>query len=116
MLIVVGNFGRLGNQLWTHANSIAFALENRLRLLDTCFVHSDLFRGKEGLARELQDTVVPPENLPAFLDEFLAVLSANGLGFGIYGHVDVGCLHIRPALNIDEQSDRTRLVAVSDAD
>ncbi len=62
MLIVVGNFGRLGNQLWTHANSIAFALENRLRLLDTCFVHSDLFRGKEGLARELQDTVVPPDS------------------------------------------------------
>ncbi len=72
----------------------------------------------DGTARPVafvEDTVVPPENLPAFLDEFLAVLSANGLGFGIYGHVDVGCLHIRPALNIDEQADRTRLVAVSDA-
>lgn len=63
----------------------------------------------------VEDTVVPPENLPAFLDEFLAVLSQNGLGFGIYGHVDVGCLHIRPALNIDAAADRNRLVAVSDA-
>ena len=72
----------------------------------------------DGPARPIafvEDTVVPPENLPAFVDEFLAVLSANGLGFGIYGHVDVGCLHIRPALNIDREADRDRLVAVSDA-
>ncbi|MBO9457005.1 FAD-binding oxidoreductase [Paracoccus sp. R12_1] len=63
----------------------------------------------------VEDTVVPPENLPAFIDDFLEVLSENGLGFGIYGHVDVGCLHIRPALNIDAEADRARLVAVSDA-
>ena len=63
----------------------------------------------------VEDTVVPPENLPAFLDEFLDILSRNGLGFGIYGHVDVGCLHIRPALNIDSPTDRNRLVAISDA-
>ncbi len=72
----------------------------------------------DGPARPIafvEDTVVPPENLPAFLDEFLAVLSRNGLGFGIHGHVDVGCLHIRPALNIDSVADRDRLVAVSDA-
>ncbi|WP_347309877.1 FAD-binding and (Fe-S)-binding domain-containing protein [Defluviimonas sp. SAOS-178_SWC] len=72
----------------------------------------------DGTARPIafvEDTVVPPENLPAFVDEFLAVLSANGLGFGIYGHVDVGCLHIRPALNVDQMPDRERLVAISDA-
>lgn len=72
----------------------------------------------DGAARPVafvEDAVVPPENLAAFVDEFLAVLTANGLGFGLYGHVDVGCLHIRPALNIDEAADRGRLVAVSDA-
>ncbi|MBZ4689299.1 MAG: Fe-S protein [Cereibacter sp.] len=72
----------------------------------------------DGPARPIafvEDTVVPPENLPAFVDDFLAVLSRHGLGFGIYGHVDVGCLHIRPALNIDLAEDRARLVAVSDA-
>jgi FAD/FMN-containing dehydrogenase/Fe-S oxidoreductase len=63
----------------------------------------------------VEDCVVPPENLPAFVDEFLALLKANGLGFGIYGHVDVGCLHIRPALDIDASADREKLVAVSDA-
>ncbi|RWR09602.1 FAD-binding and (Fe-S)-binding domain-containing protein [Paenirhodobacter populi] len=63
----------------------------------------------------VEDCVVPPENLPAFVDEFLAVLTRHDLGFGIYGHVDVGCLHIRPALNIDADADREKLVAVSDA-
>ncbi|WP_233193145.1 FAD-binding and (Fe-S)-binding domain-containing protein [Acidimangrovimonas sediminis] len=63
----------------------------------------------------VEDCVVPPERLPGFLDGFLAILRENGLGFGIYGHVDVGCLHIRPALNIDAEADRQKLVAVSDA-
>lgn len=62
----------------------------------------------------VEDCVVPPENLAPFIDGFLALLSRHGLGFGIYGHVDVGCLHIRPALNIDDAVDRAKLVAVSD--
>lgn len=72
----------------------------------------------EGRARPVafvEDCVVPPENLPAFVDEFLEILTANELNFGIYGHVDVGCLHIRPALDIDVDADREKLVAVSDA-
>lgn len=72
----------------------------------------------EGRARPVafvEDTVVPPENLPAFLDDFLETLHTQGLEFGLYGHVDVGCLHIRPALDIDSATDRARLKAVSDA-
>lgn len=71
----------------------------------------------EGRARPVafvEDCVVPPETLPEFLDGFLEILARHGLSFGIYGHVDVGCLHIRPALDIDAEADRTRLVQVSD--
>ncbi|WP_108260212.1 FAD-linked oxidase C-terminal domain-containing protein [Mangrovicoccus ximenensis] len=71
----------------------------------------------EGRARPVafvEDCVVPPEELPAFLDGFLGILKSHGLGFGIYGHVDVGCLHIRPALDIDSEADRERLKQVSD--
>jgi len=71
----------------------------------------------EGRARPVafvEDCVVPPEELPAFLDGFLGILDQHGLGYGIYGHVDVGCLHIRPALDIDAEADRARLVQVSD--
>ncbi|NEI73678.1 FAD-binding protein [Rhizobium lusitanum] len=63
----------------------------------------------------VEDCVVPPDNLPDFVEEFLAVLDGYGLNFGIYGHVDVGCLHIRPALDIDMERDREKLVAISDS-
>lgn len=72
----------------------------------------------KGAARPVafvEDCVVPPASLPAFLDEFLAILNAHQLQFGIYGHADVGCLHVRPALNIDQPADRKTLQAVSDA-
>ncbi|MBE9636453.1 FAD-binding and (Fe-S)-binding domain-containing protein [Salipiger mangrovisoli] len=71
----------------------------------------------EGRARPVafvEDCVVPPETLPGFLDGFLDILTRHGLSFGIYGHVDVGCLHIRPALDIDTEEGRGRLVQVSD--
>ncbi len=71
----------------------------------------------DGRARPVafvEDCVVPPEVLPQFLDGFLRILTRHGLTFGIYGHVDVGCLHIRPALDIDAEAGRATLVAVSD--
>lgn len=72
----------------------------------------------EGRARPVafvEDAVVPPENLAAFLEDFLAVLDGFGLSYGIYGHADVGCLHVRPALDIDSINDRKALAEVSDA-
>jgi FAD/FMN-containing dehydrogenase/Fe-S oxidoreductase len=63
----------------------------------------------------VEDCVVPPENLADFVHDFTAVLQQHGLDFAMYGHVDVGCLHIRPALNIDAEADRAKLVSVSDA-
>ncbi len=71
----------------------------------------------QGAARPVafvEDTVVPPERLAEFLDEFLATLDRYGLIYGIYGHADVGCLHVRPALNIDRHTDREILQRVSD--
>lgn len=71
----------------------------------------------QGRARPVafvEDTVVPPERLASFLDDFLAALDSHGLTYGIYGHADVGCLHVRPALNIDSEADRETLQSVSD--
>ncbi|MGY6704597.1 FAD-binding and (Fe-S)-binding domain-containing protein [Roseinatronobacter sp.] len=72
----------------------------------------------KGAARPVafvEDVVVPPESLPQFLDEFLTLLTARNLTFGVYGHADVGCLHIRPALNIDSPQDRAAMVEISDS-
>ena len=43
---------------------------------------------------------VPPERLPEYVEEFSAVLARHGLQAGFYGHCSVGCLHIRPFVDL----------------
>ncbi|QKK26465.1 D-2-hydroxyglutarate dehydrogenase YdiJ [Rhizobium hidalgonense] len=63
----------------------------------------------------VEDTAVPPENLAAYISEFRALLDGAGLSYGMFGHVDAGVLHVRPALDLT-RDDHTRLVReVSDA-
>ncbi|WP_255266410.1 FAD-binding and (Fe-S)-binding domain-containing protein [Thioclava sp. ES.031] len=50
----------------------------------------------------VEDTAVPPEHLADFIAEFRAVLDARGLDYGMFGHVDAGVLHVRPALDMRE--------------
>ncbi len=53
----------------------------------------------------VEDTVVPPEHLQSYVREFRALLDAEGLRYGMFGHVDVGCLHVRPALDLKDRSE-----------
>ncbi len=62
----------------------------------------------------VEDTAVPPENLAAYIAEFTALLDAQGLEYGMYGHVDVGCLHVRPALDMKEPEDEALIRRLSD--
>lgn len=62
----------------------------------------------------VEDTAVPPENLADYIREFRAVLDAHGLRYGMFGHVDVGCLHVRPALNMRDPKDEELLRGISD--
>jgi len=62
----------------------------------------------------VEDTVVPPENLQAYVREFRAILDAEGLRYGMFGHVDVGCLHVRPALDLKDPADEALVRKISD--
>lgn len=48
----------------------------------------------------VEDTCVPPENLAPFIGEFRELLDAHALDYGMFGHVDAGVLHVRPALDL----------------
>jgi FAD/FMN-containing dehydrogenase/Fe-S oxidoreductase len=63
----------------------------------------------------VEDTVVPPEHLQAYVREFRALLDAEGLRYGMFGHVDVGCLHVRPALDLKDPEDEARVRRITDA-
>lgn len=43
---------------------------------------------------------MPPENLEPFIAAFRAILDREGLEYGMFGHVDAGVLHVRPALDL----------------
>jgi len=62
----------------------------------------------------VEDTAVPPQRLAEFAAEFRDLLDARGLRYSMYGHVDVGCLHVRPALDMRERGDERLLEEISD--
>lgn len=62
----------------------------------------------------VEDTVVPPEQLSDYVREFRGLLDEAGLDYGMFGHVDVGCLHVRPALDMRDPEDERLLRRISD--
>ncbi len=62
----------------------------------------------------VEDTAVPPAKLATYVREFRALLDEEGLKYGMFGHVDVGCLHVRPALDLCDPNDALRLRRISD--
>lgn len=53
----------------------------------------------------IEDCAVPPERLPEFIREFRDVLRRHGTDGAFYGHASVGCLHMRPLLNLKDARD-----------
>ncbi len=61
----------------------------------------------------IEDTAVPPEHLAAYTRKVRAVLDTHDLSAGFYGHASVGCLHIRPFVDLSKpgQAETMRAVA-----
>ncbi len=71
-------------------------------------------RGERRPVPFVEDTAVPPEHLADYIQEFRALLDSKGLRYGMFGHVDVGCLHVRPALDMKKEEDAQALKDISD--
>ena len=48
----------------------------------------------------VEDTAVAPEKLSGFIGRFLTILRSHDTSAGIYAHASVGCLHVRPVINM----------------
>ncbi|SIQ26770.1 D-2-hydroxyglutarate dehydrogenase YdiJ [Marinobacterium stanieri] len=62
----------------------------------------------------VEDTAVPPENLADFIMAFRKVLDDRGLAYGMFGHVDAGVLHVRPAIDMKDPEQETLIREVTD--
>jgi FAD/FMN-containing dehydrogenase/Fe-S oxidoreductase len=52
----------------------------------------------------VEDTAVEPARLRDFIDRFLQVVRAHGTSAGVYAHASVGCLHVRPVVNLKTEA------------
>ena len=62
----------------------------------------------------VEDTAVSPEKLPEYVRRFDSIVRSHNTTAGYYGHASVGCLHIRPMINIKTESGLQDLVTISE--
>ncbi len=48
----------------------------------------------------VEDTAVAPEKLRAYIDRFVRIVERHDTVAGVYAHASVGCLHVRPVVNL----------------
>ena len=76
-----------------------------------------LLGNTQGEARPMafvEDTAVPPEHLADFIVEFRALLDSYHLQYGMFGHVDAGVLHVRPILDMKNETDANLIRPITD--
>lgn len=62
----------------------------------------------------VEDTAVSPEKLPQFVKRFDEIVRAHGTEAGYYGHASVGCLHIRPLIDIKQPEGVSKMVSITE--
>ncbi|WP_326808713.1 FAD-binding protein [Streptomyces sp. NBC_01775] len=76
-----------------------------------------LMAASEGTRRPLafvEDTAVDPVHLADYTRRFKQVLDRHGLTAGFYGHCSVGCLHVRPFVDLADPAQERTMRAVAE--
>jgi FAD/FMN-containing dehydrogenase/Fe-S oxidoreductase len=63
----------------------------------------------------VEDTAVPPERLRDYIERFLCLVRDHGTSAGIYAHASVGCLHVRPVVNLKTEAGVRQFEAIASA-
>jgi FAD/FMN-containing dehydrogenase/Fe-S oxidoreductase len=52
----------------------------------------------------VEDAAVPPERLRDYIRDLLALVNRHGTEAGVYAHASVGCLHVRPVVDLKTEA------------
>lgn len=105
-----GEAGIIGYQICDDVTSIGRIYNMRKKAVG-------LLGAAKGRAKPVafaEDTCVPPENLADFIAEFRQLLDEKQLNYGMFGHVDAGVLHVRPALDLCDPKQEALMHQISD--
>ena len=61
----------------------------------------------------VEDTAVAPERLRDYIERFLAIVQRHGTTAGVYAHASVGCLHVRPVVNMKTEDGVRRFESIA---
>jgi FAD/FMN-containing dehydrogenase/Fe-S oxidoreductase len=61
----------------------------------------------------VEDTAVAPDRLRDYIAEFLEVIARHGTRAGIYAHASVGCLHVRPVVDLKTEAGVNQFEAIA---
>ena len=61
----------------------------------------------------VEDTAVDPGKMGDYVRRFDEVVKAHGSTAGYYGHASVGCLHIRPLVNLKTRDGLDKMVSIA---
>jgi FAD/FMN-containing dehydrogenase len=63
----------------------------------------------------VEDTAVRPEVLRRYIERFLEMVRRHGTDAGVYAHASVGCLHVRPVVNLKTEAGVRQFEAIASA-
>jgi FAD/FMN-containing dehydrogenase/Fe-S oxidoreductase len=61
----------------------------------------------------VEDTAVAPEKLRDYIDRFIKIVARHNTTAGVYAHASVGCLHVRPVVNLKTESGVRRFESIA---
>jgi FAD/FMN-containing dehydrogenase/Fe-S oxidoreductase len=63
----------------------------------------------------VEDCAVPVESMCEFISDFRTILDSYGVDYAMFGHADVGCIHVRPALDTTDPEHEQLLRSITDS-
>ncbi len=63
----------------------------------------------------VEDTAVAPEKLSEYVKRFRHIVTQYNARAGFYGHASVGCLHVRPIINLKKVSEVRKMLDIATA-
>jgi len=61
----------------------------------------------------VEDTAVAPGRLRDYIERFLGIVARHGTTAGVYAHASVGCLHVRPVVNLKTEAGVRQFEAIA---
>jgi FAD/FMN-containing dehydrogenase/Fe-S oxidoreductase len=63
----------------------------------------------------VEDTAVSPDHLRDYIEKFLDIISRHDTRAGVYAHASVGCLHVRPVVNLKTEDGIRKFESIANA-